>query len=147
MDVDSYQLSLSIIKKNIRHSGPGVSSGPRFTDFLPLVVLGALLIIILTIWTGHRISKLLEKPERDPDAPPRYRDVVTPVAAVNHPVGARPPSYELAVQGETPPAYESVQVPPEQTYAFTNESFLPDPPAYTAVGIEPVIATTTTLIF
>ena len=144
MDVDSYQLSLSIIKKNIRHSGPGVSSGPRFTDFLPLVVLGALLIIILTIWTGHRISKLLEKPERDPDAPPRYRDVVTPV---NHAVSARPPSYELAVQGETPPTYESVQIPPEPTYAFTNEAFLPDPPAYTAVGIEPVIATTTTIVF
>ena len=139
--MDSYELSLSIIKKNIHHNHSGAKSGPDFLDFLPLVILGALMIIILTIWTGHRISKLLEKPEIDPDSPPRYRDVLTPVETAET-VSNRPPSYELAVQGERPPTYESTQ-----TYTFTNEAFLPDPPAYTAVGIEPVIQTTTTIVF
>lgn len=104
------------------------------------------MIIILTIWTGHRISKLLKKPEIDPDSPPRYRDVLTSVDT-DDAVSNRPPSYELAVQGERPPTYESTQTPSCPTYAFTNESFVPDPPAYTAVGIEPVIQTTTTIVF
>lgn len=146
MNMDSYELSLSIIKKNIHHSHSGSKSGPDFLDFLPLVILGALMIIILTIWTGHRISKLLEKPEIDPDSPPRYRDVLTSVDT-DDAVSNRPPSYELAVQGERPPTYESTLTPSCPTYAFTNESFIPDPPAYTAVGIEPVIQTTTTIVF
>ena len=144
--MDSYELSLSIIKKNIHHSHSGTKNGPDFLDFLPLVILGALLIIILTIWTGHRISKLLEKPEIDPDSPPRYRDVLTSVETADT-VSNRPPSYELAVQGERPPTYESTLTPSCPTYAFTNDAFLPDPPAYTAVGIEPVIQTTTTIVF
>ena len=130
-NISTYEYSLEIFRKSLQVSPK--SDGPKFIDFLPLVVFAGLVLVVLIVYTGFKVSKMLEKnPEDDP--PPSYDglDVVVPPPGPDF-VHTNPPSYEVAVEGEMPPPYGVV-----------NSAFVPDPPAYTAVTI---ISTQETTVF
>ena len=128
-----------MIYRVVRKVNETRASEANINDFIPLVVFAGVLLIIMIILTGYKISQILEKPV-DLDPPPRYDglDIVVPA-----PIGpdfiyepqTEPPTYETAVSGDSPPSY-----------TFVNEAF-EEPPAYTAIDIDFTVATTRTTVF
>ena len=142
-NLSGYEYSLEIYKRKTYH-GPvnaptNGQSGPSLIDFVPLVIFAGLIFIVLIIYTGFKISKMLEKPmELDP--PPSYAGLDIVVSAPIGPdfvhVSIAPPTYEVAVEGDQPPPY-----------TFVNAAFEPDPPAYTTVNIQTTVNTHQTTVF
>ena len=115
-----------------------------FKNFIPLIVFGALLLIVMIIVVAFRISKSLEK-TTDNDDPPSYLDVVVPAPSFEQISG----NFSAGQSGSlSPPSYTEILKDPP-TYAFVNAAFECDPPKYSEIdeNFQIVVHTQSTTVF